>query len=149
MWTNLDYAYEFGHHTGCSEMTHTQLVAACLENTGEAWREFVRRYHRLVGSVLVRTVRQYGDASPDLIEELINEVYVKLLSNNNRLLKEIRSVHENSVLGYLKAVAAGIAHDYFRAAHASRRGGLVEVNEANVTPAGYATPIQELETFTE
>ena len=103
-------------------MSSQELVAECVGGRGEAWQEFFHRYSRLITSVVIRMARQWGDTSPELINDLTQEVYLNLANDNCRLLKTFEPVHENAVVGYLKAITANVALGYFRAIHAAKRG---------------------------
>jgi RNA polymerase sigma-70 factor (ECF subfamily) len=92
-----------------------QLVEECAERpTPEAWEEFIRRFNRLIASVALRTLRKYGRATPDLVEEMIQETYLKLCANDCAMLKRFKSKHPNAFLGYLKVVTANLIIDIIR-----------------------------------
>lgn len=104
----------------------------------EAWQEFVRRFQPVIAGVTAQVARLNGDASPSLIDDLTQEVYLKLCADGFRLLRECRLSHENSIFAYLKYVSASVAHDYFKAFHAQKRGakvnaGTVEDAERNMS----------------
>jgi RNA polymerase sigma factor (sigma-70 family) len=102
-----------------------QLVAECSKGINDAWREFVRRFHRLITIVVIRAGNEWGQTSPDVIENLTQHVYVKLSGDGYKLLKEFRSSGPNAFMGYLKVVTSNVARDYFRA-HVSAKGGTTE-----------------------
>jgi len=100
------------------------LVAACLETRDESlWLEFVRRFHPLIATVVLKTARNYGELAPTLHDDLIQETYLKLCANDSRLLRNFRSRHSGAIFGFLKVVTANVVHDYFKASHAAKRGG--------------------------
>ena len=110
-----------------------ELVRECAENScNEAWQEFRRRFNRLIASVVIRGCREWGKTTaPDVIEDLIQDIYLKLCTNDSALLKEFKSLHENAFLGFLKKVTANVVYDHFRAQHAGKRdvGSTVELDE--------------------
>lgn len=103
-----------------AEMTSRQLIVHCVQNQAPAWGEFIRRYHRLIATVVVRTGIRRGYTSPEVTEDLIQEVYLRL-SENFRLLRQVELRHENALVGYLKAVTANVVHDYLRSAYSTKR----------------------------
>jgi RNA polymerase sigma-70 factor (ECF subfamily) len=132
-----------------SALTAEELVVACRQ-AGEAaaWQEFVHRFHRLVATVALRVARRWGECSPQLIDDLVQETYLKLCSNNFKLLRSFKPHHQDAFYGYLKVVTANLVHDHFKAAHSFKRGsGAVEVTTdltvAAVTNASSATPADE------
>ncbi len=103
-------------------LTNRELVAECLKKMStEAWEEFVRRYQPLISGVTARVARDFGNVSPGLIDDLTQDVYLKLCADGFRLLRECQMPHENSIFSYLKFVAASVAHDHFKGRHAHKR----------------------------
>jgi len=100
------------------------LVLACL-NTGDvlAWQEFVRRFHKLIATVALRTSRRWGDASPQVVDELIQETYLKLCADNCCLLRSFQFQRDEAIFGYIKVLTANLVHDHCKASRAEKRGG--------------------------
>ena len=117
------------------------LVRACSQ-TGDsaAWEEFVRRFHRLIATVALRTARRCGKTSPHVIDELVQETYVKLCSDNFRLLRSFEARHPDAFYGFLKVVTANLVLDHFKATRSEKRGsGTAEVpSESPVNAASEA-----------
>ncbi len=86
------------------------------------WAEFVRRFRPLISTVVLRTVRQWSEPIPGLLDDLIQETYLKLCSDDCRLLKNFRSQYPSAIFGFLKVVTANVVHDHFKASHAAKRG---------------------------
>jgi RNA polymerase sigma-70 factor (ECF subfamily) len=106
-----------------------RLILACTQ-TGDAaaWGEFVRRFHRLIATVALRVAKRWGDSSPQVVDDLIQETYLKLCAANFRILRSFKSQHPDAFYGYLKVVTANLVHDQFKAAHSGKRGsGTIEV----------------------
>jgi RNA polymerase sigma-70 factor (ECF subfamily) len=105
-----------------AQLGNRELVAECLKGmTIEAWEEFVRRFQPLIASVTARVARDFGDVVPGLVDDLTQDVYLKLCADGFRLLRECRLPHENSIFSYLKFVSASVAHDHFKVLHAHKR----------------------------
>lgn len=109
-----------------------ELVLQCLR-TGEesAWIEFVRRFQPLIGSVVIRVARQWGETSRAAIDDLIQETYLKLCANRFGLIQKFKSRHEDAIYGYIKVFTANLVHDHFKAFRAQKRGGDVETASIN------------------
>ena len=98
-------------------------MRACAEK-GEAaaWEEFIRRFHKLLATVVMRTARRWGESAPQVIDDLIQEAYLKFCGDRCRLLREFRPQHPDAIYGFLKVVAANVVHDHFKALRAHKRG---------------------------
>jgi RNA polymerase sigma-70 factor, ECF subfamily len=104
-------------------MSLEQLIQACAESgNAEAWEEFVRHFHSLIAAVVLRTSRRWGATSMSLVDDLIQETYLKLCADRKRLLAEFKPNHPDAFYGYLKVITANVVHDYFRAQHSHKRG---------------------------
>lgn len=126
-----------------SQMTSQQLILGCVQGQTAAWEEFIRRFQKLITIVVLRTSRQWGNPSSELIEDLIQDVYVKLAAEDFASLRRFDPRHENAILGYLKIVASNVVHHHFRATGAMRRGGKELVLE---TLPGFADTVAQAET---
>jgi RNA polymerase sigma-70 factor (ECF subfamily) len=121
-------------------LTPDGLIVACLENRDDAaWVEFVRRFHALIAAVALRTARAWGEPSSALLDDLVQETYLKLCADECRLLKNFRAHHPGAIFGFLKIVTANVVHDHFKSSHATKRGGgnidaNIDEHEARSTP---------------
>jgi RNA polymerase sigma factor (sigma-70 family) len=101
-----------------------ELVLACLNNGEEAaWVEFIRRFQPLIAGVVLRVCRQWAESSPQLIDDLVQETYLKLCADRFRLLRAFRSCHKDAMYGYIKVFAGNLARDHFKISRAQKRGG--------------------------
>ena len=105
------------------------LFIACLRGGDEhAWAEFLRRFQPLVLGVVIKIANHWGENSPQIIEELLQETYLKLCADREAILGSFQPIHADSVFGYLKVFAANLARDHFKSVHAKKRGGAVQVD---------------------
>lgn len=127
-----------------ASLSPEELILACMQSDDiAAWEEFVRRFQRLIASVAVRIARRWGEPSPHVIDDLVQETYLKLCADNFRLLRRFKSHHQDAFYGYLKVVTANLVHDHFKAAHSSKRGsGTIE--SATDEPVASATAVAGL-----
>jgi DNA-directed RNA polymerase specialized sigma24 family protein len=108
------------------EIPDRQLVELCLEGSEDAWNEFLRRFHRLINGVLARTIRPWFRVTPGLLEDLHQDVLVKISANDFRALRELEWRHEGALRGLLQVTAASVAQDYIRRCLAQRRDPRLE-----------------------
>src|SRR5580658_950916 len=99
------------------------LVRRCAtSHSPEAWQEFVRRFHRLIATVTLRTAGRLGDASKQTVDDLIQETYLKLCADDFRILRSFEQQHPDAFTGYIKVVTANVVRDHFKSAHSKKRG---------------------------
>ncbi len=112
--SSLDYA----------ALSSEELVMACLTSGDEtAWAEFVRRFHSLIARVVRRVARKWGEDSPQVVDDLIQDTYLKLCAERTRLLESLKPVHGDAIYGYIKVFTANLVHDHFKASRSAKRGG--------------------------
>jgi RNA polymerase sigma-70 factor (ECF subfamily) len=115
-----------------STIAASELVRRCWqEGTPLLWEEFVKRFHPTVAAVAMRRARVWGETRSDVVADLIQEIFLKLSSNQGRLLREFEPQHPDAFFGYLKVVTVNFVNDYFKATLADKRGKGVELLPLN------------------
>lgn len=115
------------------EIPIRELLHVCLgSGEQEQWREFVRRTQPLLASVIMNTIRRWKEPAPSLVDDLIQDTYVKLFANDGKALRSIKNEYENTIFGYLKVVASNVVRDHFR--QAENKADEVELSDP-VLPA--------------
>src|SRR5882724_5353716 len=103
-------------------MSAAEILNACLETGSEsAWIAFVQRFQPLIAGSISRVLRRYGTSSPALIDDLVQETYLRLCRDNCRSLREFKARHEEAIFGYLKVIAISVALDHVRSRAATKR----------------------------
>jgi RNA polymerase sigma-70 factor (ECF subfamily) len=113
-----------------------ELIQSCVETMEPAaWDEFIRRFNPLICSVILRITRA-GRVNVSNLDDLTQEIYLKLCANNCRLLRDFRPTEMQSIFGFIKVVTANVVRDHFRASVTMRRGGSrrIESLGSNVSP---------------
>ncbi|HEV2990345.1 MAG TPA: sigma-70 family RNA polymerase sigma factor [Candidatus Angelobacter sp.] len=106
------------------DLTSEALIQRCATSAdAHAWNEFIRRFHPLISGVVARTAMRWTTVSPDLVDDLVQETYLKLCTKECQRLKQFSSRHENALYGFLKTVAYNVTVDYFKSRWAAKRGG--------------------------
>jgi RNA polymerase sigma-70 factor (ECF subfamily) len=99
------------------------LIRACADSSdGAAWQEFVSRFHRAVSLSIIRTAYQWGAIPQQVVDDLVQETYLKLCADKCRLLLEFATQHPEAIRGYIKTIAVNVAHDHFKSLHSQKRG---------------------------
>jgi RNA polymerase sigma-70 factor (ECF subfamily) len=106
-----------------STISIEDLLRRCsISGEIEAWEEFVRRFHRVIATVVLRTARRWGDSSKQTVDDLIQETYLKLCVNDYRILRDFDHREADAFVGYVKVVAANMVRDHFKSSYSKKRG---------------------------
>ena len=110
-----------------SRTSVNDLAKACAHSADAAeWEEFVRRCVPLASLVALRISRMWVSApSPATVDDIVQEVFLKLCEQERRILRDFESRGEDSFLGLLRTVSVSVANDYFRRIYSTKRGGKV------------------------
>jgi RNA polymerase sigma-70 factor (ECF subfamily) len=109
-----------------SALSEDDLVAACFQTGNEsAWVEFVRRFQPLIARVALRVARKWGETSTQVVDDLVQDTYLKLCGERTSPLRNFRSAHKDALYGYIKVFTANLVQDHFKAQRSDKRGGTV------------------------
>ena len=107
-----------------SLLSDTELLRLCLHSVeADGWNEFVRRFQRPIALVALRTARMWGVTSSSRIDDMVQEVFLRLCSNDCKVLRLFVGDQPGALAAYIKVIAAGVAHDHLRAGKRQKRGG--------------------------
>jgi RNA polymerase sigma-70 factor, ECF subfamily len=107
-----------------------ELLQLCLQSGDQAtWLEFVRRFQPLITCVIIKSIRRWTNPEPALVDDLVQDTYLKLCANNFRALREFDCQHEHALFGFLKVVASNLVQDHFRSSYSQKRGSGKEEEE--------------------
>lgn len=106
-----------------SSFSPDDLVKACAGSKNPAlWEEFIRRFQPVVAAAVLRTARRWGEPSGRVLDDLIQETYLKLCEDDSHLLRSFQPRFPDAIFGFLKVVAANVVHDHYKSAQAGKRG---------------------------
>jgi len=113
-----------------------EIVCLCAGPCDEdAWEEFVSRVGKPVSLIVMRVASMWGSTSRALVEDLTQATFLKLWEGGRILLRDFAVVRPDAVLGYLKKIAANVAHDHFKHGRSQSAGGdRLHVQVADVDP---------------
>jgi RNA polymerase sigma-70 factor, ECF subfamily len=110
----------------------TRLARICAySGRAPEWEQFVRLVTPVVALAARRVSTIWGDDSSQSLNEIVQEVFVKLCENERRILREFEDRGDDSFLKMMRMISASVATDHFRRLQAEKRGG----REALVAPA--------------
>ena len=97
------------------EIPIRDLLRLCiLSEDQEHCREFVRRTQPLIASVIINTIRRWQEPRPSVVDDLIQDTFLKLFANDRKALRSLKNEYENTIFGYLRVVASNVVLDHFR-----------------------------------
>jgi RNA polymerase sigma factor (sigma-70 family) len=113
------------------ELTVGELLQRCSKRPPDdaAWEQFIEQFHPTIRAFVVRTFRQRARVDPDrvqqfpedLIDDLIQSVYAKLIEDGGEALARFAGDHEKSIYQYLGMISMNLVRDHFREASALKR----------------------------
>ena len=107
------------------DMSAAELVRECGRKLTdrELWDRFQKRFRKPIFLFLIRALRErkVEDYTFDLVDDLSQDLYVKLVQNDGRLLRTFRGQTEFSVMAFLARVAISVVWDYQRWEYAAKR----------------------------
>ena len=100
-----------------SNLPANQLAKLCCDaENADAWTEFQRRFHKTIQLGILRA----GCRSPETIEDLEQDVALRLVADNCRILRNFEPIKEDSIYGFLATVAQNATRDYLRSTNAQK-----------------------------
>ncbi len=95
--------------------TDIELVDAMLENDALAWREFQRRYDRLVQRCILKVTRRFASVvSHEDVREISAMLSLALLANDMHKLRSFDPDRGNRFSSWIGLLAINCAYDYLR-----------------------------------
>jgi RNA polymerase sigma factor (sigma-70 family) len=133
-----------------SSVSTNDLAKACAHSADAAeWEEFVRRCTPLASLVALRISRIWQSGpSPATVDDIVQEIFLKLCERERRILRDFEPRGEVSFLGLLRVVSASVANDYFRRLYSAKRGGKVVtmplIEDGAFAPAASVQPAAQM-----
>jgi RNA polymerase sigma-70 factor (ECF subfamily) len=91
------------------------------------WEQFVGAVMPVVALAVRRVCLQWNDVSTATVNEIVQEVFLKLCENDRRILRTFEDRGDDSFLKLLRVISATVATDHFRRTRAEKRGGSVQM----------------------
>lgn len=123
-----------------SELSSADLFRVCGQ-VGDAacWQEFMRRFNPVIARSVIRVAMRHGPFDKSLIDDLVQETYLKICADECRILCTFIPRGTESAFGFLKVVATNVAQDFFKARLAAKRAPESDAQSVETAPAP-ATP---------
>src|SRR5256886_9707160 len=105
------------------------LIRECGEKLTDRvlWTKFQERFQGLIFLYLMRALRlrRIQDDVSDIVPDLAQEVYLRLVQHDGRILRSFRGTTEFSVMAFLARISASVVQDHQRHGASEKRRGLV------------------------
>jgi RNA polymerase sigma-70 factor (ECF subfamily) len=110
--------------------TEEQLRSRLVGNDPRAWREFERRYERLIDRCIMKVTRRFSSVvSPDDVREIGATLRLSLLANDMHKLRTFDPERGNRFSSWIGLLAINAAYDYLRSVR--REPGKAALTEAS------------------
>src|SRR5581483_11852180 len=107
------------------ETSAADLLRECGEKLTDRalWTKFQERFQGLIFLYLMRALRlrRIQDDTADLVPDLAQEVYLRLVQHDGRILRGFRGTTEFSVMAFLARISSSVVQDYQRANNTDKR----------------------------
>jgi RNA polymerase sigma-70 factor (ECF subfamily) len=90
------------------------LVFAMLANDAAAWREFQKRYDRLILRCITKVTKRFAKVGQEDIREIYASLLVSLLANDKTKLRTFDPERGNRFSSWIGLLAIHCAYDYLR-----------------------------------
>ncbi|MDZ7269261.1 MAG: sigma-70 family RNA polymerase sigma factor [candidate division KSB1 bacterium] len=103
------------------------LVRRCANDPHNPvlWREFTRRYEGAIRQSILRTLqqqnRQYAARLPATVDDIVQDVYLRLLQHNGRAFQMFKGFTEAAWFRYLRVIARHLTLNHLRNNSAGKR----------------------------
>jgi len=123
------------------ETSAADLLRECGEKLTDRalWAKFQERFQGLIFLYLMRAMRlrRIQEDAADVVPDLAQEVYLRLVQHDGRILRGFRGTTEFSVMAFLARISSSVVQDYQRAASSDkRRGQVVPIEAARAAELG-------------
>ena len=116
--------------TDAKRLSNRDLVELLLDAGPDdrIWEEFVARFQGRIRLVILRSFQTEAERNPGLdtgsaqevVLDLTQEVFVKLLESDRRALSRFRGRSEHSIHTYLHTIAVNLVRDHFKKLRAQK-----------------------------
>jgi RNA polymerase sigma-70 factor (ECF subfamily) len=107
-----------------STIVVTRLARICAYSThAPEWVQLVRLVTPGIALTARRLSASWGDPSNATVNEIVQEVFLKLCADDRRILREFEDRGTDSLLKLMRTITVSVGTDYFRRTRAEKRGG--------------------------
>lgn len=97
-----------------TRLDETELIAAMVADDARAWREFQRRYDRLILRCITKVTRRFSAVREDDVQEIYSTLFVSLLANGKHKLRTFDPNRGNRFTSWIGLLSVHCTYDYLR-----------------------------------
>jgi RNA polymerase sigma-70 factor (ECF subfamily) len=128
-------------NTDATMWTEEQLRTRLVARDSRAWREFERRYERLIDRCIMKVTRRFASVvSADDVREIGATLRLSLLANDMHKLRSFDPERGNRFSSWIGLLAINAAYDYLRSVR--REPGKATLTEASDLAAETPDPFE-------
>lgn len=123
-----------------AEWSEMELVEGMIAERPQAWREFQRRYERLIDRCILKVTRRFSSIlSHEDVREIAAQLSISLLANDKHKLRTFDPERGNKFSSWIGLLAINCAYDHLRSIRREpNKAGLAEAAElAASTPSPF------------
>lgn len=92
-----------------------KFLDLCTQKDRGAWDHFINKYSNLIHNYIIKTLQRYNYLfQEDVPEDIFNRVFLALLDNDCKRLKNFRGQDELSFKAYLREIIFNLTIDFLR-----------------------------------
>jgi DNA-directed RNA polymerase specialized sigma24 family protein len=123
------------------ETSAAELMRECGERLTDRalWTKFQERFQGLIFLYLMRALRlrRIHDDAADVVPDLAQEVYIRLVQHDGRILRTFRGTTEFSVMAFLARISSSVVQDHHRRGASEKRSAqIVPMESAKAAERG-------------
>jgi DNA-directed RNA polymerase specialized sigma24 family protein len=123
------------------ETSAAELLRECGDRLTDPvlWKKFQERFQGLIFLYLMRALRlrRIHDDATDVVPDLAQEVYVRLVQHDGRILRTFRGATEFSVMAFLARISSSVVQDFHRRGASDKRSAqIVPIESAKAAERG-------------
>ncbi len=90
-----------------------ELIDACINRSKKAWEILVKKYAPIIKRIIER---KYKNFPSEEIEDLLQEVFKRLIDNNFKILRKFKGDNEKIFIAYMKKITHSTCCNYIKKA---------------------------------
>ena len=116
--------------TSLTNLTEVELLARMFTHEEAAWREFCRRYDRLIWRCISKVTTRFGNVlSPEDVREVYSNFLLALMANDMHKLRMFKPEKGNRLGTWIGLLAINAAWDYLRSVARQPAGDPLSIAE--------------------
>jgi RNA polymerase sigma factor (sigma-70 family) len=122
-----------------SQSEISELIGRCVQGDEEAWQAFVSKYAKPISLYVLRSCS--GPMKSEMVQDLTQEVFIRLLANDCRALRRLQATREVGLLAFLASVARTVVMDEARRRQSAKRSADIVSLDGETKGRNWTSPL--------